>query len=366
MTPNGAIALVIVVVLAAMMARISGLVALYLFTALFAVIEVGPHAALALRRAVILMLPLAAFMILVWVGVVGRAPADIAASQPGSRMNALIYVSIVGARLFLIVAIVQIAAMRFAALTPLQFIQALRAPVALKRLGVLTLSLVETLLQAVDRAHTALIASGVITRRISARNLFHGWVLVQTVWLTAITSVTGRMRDKWPMEHTLQLLDLLLAETHAAPLATPDKRIFSAAVIAVGIKRFSWGPVNLSPAPFLRPQPTVHARAQSPAAPTYFIGLRRSGLIRLIHDCGRDRALSRQGSHHRPVLTDNPNHPRRKPQTLSGGEQVPFALHCFSSGYRALVIDTALEQLDASNRREALHYPMPAIHLTWC
>ena len=141
--------------------------------------------------------------------------------------------------LFLIVAIVQIAAMRFATLTPLQFIQALRAPVALKRLGVLTLSLVETLLQAVDRAHTALIASGVITRRISARNLFHGWVLVQTVWLTAITSVTGRMRDKWPMEHTLQLLDPLLAETHAAPLATPDKLwIFSAAVIAVGIV---WG-----------------------------------------------------------------------------------------------------------------------------
>jgi hypothetical protein len=239
MTPNGAIALVIVVVLAAMMARISGLVALYLFTALFAVIEVGPHAAVALRRAVILMLPLAAFMILVWVGVVGRAPADIAASQPGSRMNALIYVSIVCARLFLIVAIVQIAAMRFATLTPLQFIQALRAPVALKRLGVLTLSLVETLLQAVDRAHTALIASGVITRRISARNLFHGWVLIQTVWLTAITSVTGRMRDKWPMEHTLQLLDPLLAETHAAPLATPDKLwIFSAAVIAVGIV---WG-----------------------------------------------------------------------------------------------------------------------------
>ena len=117
MTPNGAIALVILVVLAAMMARISGLVALYLFTALFAVIEVGPHAAVALRRAVILMLPLAAFMILVWVGVVGRAPADIAASQPGSRMNALIYVSIVCARLFLIVAIVQIAAMRFAPLT---------------------------------------------------------------------------------------------------------------------------------------------------------------------------------------------------------------------------------------------------------
>ena len=233
MTPNGAIAFTLVVVLAAMMARMSGLIILYLLCTLFAVIEVGPNATAALRRAVILMVPLAAFMVLVWVGVVGRAPADIAASQPGSRVSALVYVSIVCARLFLIVAIVQIAAMRFAAITPLQFIQLLRAPIALKRLGVLTLSLIETLLQAVDRAHTALIASGVITRRLSARNVFNGWVLVQTVWLTAITSVTGRMRDKWPMEHTLTLLDPLLAEKRKDPLRTSDKIWISLAAVAV-------------------------------------------------------------------------------------------------------------------------------------
>jgi hypothetical protein len=123
--------------------------------------------------------------------------------------------------------------MRFASITPLQFIRLLRAPMALKRLGVLTLSLIETLLQAVDRAHTALIASGVITRRLSARNVFNGWVLVQTVWLTAITSVTGRMRDKWPMEHTLALLDPLLAETRKDPLRTPDKIWISCAAVAV-------------------------------------------------------------------------------------------------------------------------------------
>src|ERR1700722_10542917 len=42
---------------------------------------------------------------------------------------------------------------------------------------------------------------------------------------------------------------------------------------------------------------------------------------------------------------------RREPQTLSGGEQVLLALHCFSlSGFPALAIDTALEQLDPQNR----------------
>jgi cobalt/nickel transport system ATP-binding protein len=47
----------------------------------------------------------------------------------------------------------------------------------------------------------------------------------------------------------------------------------------------------------------------------------------------------------------------RKPATLSGGEQVLLALHCFSrSAYRLIGIDTALEQLDVQNRVSALAY----------
>jgi energy-coupling factor transporter ATP-binding protein EcfA2 len=47
----------------------------------------------------------------------------------------------------------------------------------------------------------------------------------------------------------------------------------------------------------------------------------------------------------------------RKPATLSGGEQVMLALHCFSrSVYRTIGIDAALEQLDAANRAAALAY----------
>src|ERR1043166_236979 len=47
----------------------------------------------------------------------------------------------------------------------------------------------------------------------------------------------------------------------------------------------------------------------------------------------------------------------RKPPTLSGGEQVLLALHCFSrSRYRTIGIDTALEQLDPDNRAQALAY----------
>jgi len=47
----------------------------------------------------------------------------------------------------------------------------------------------------------------------------------------------------------------------------------------------------------------------------------------------------------------------RDPQSLSGGEQVLLALHCFSqSTYTRIAIDTALEQLDPANRAAALAY----------
>ena len=47
----------------------------------------------------------------------------------------------------------------------------------------------------------------------------------------------------------------------------------------------------------------------------------------------------------------------RKPPTLSGGEQVLLALHCFSrSDYPAIGVDTALEQLDPHHRAAALDF----------
>ena len=47
----------------------------------------------------------------------------------------------------------------------------------------------------------------------------------------------------------------------------------------------------------------------------------------------------------------------RKPPTLSGGEQVLLALHCFSlADYAVIGIDTTLEQLDPQNRTDTLAY----------
>ena len=72
----------------------------------------------------------------------------------------------------------------------------------------------------------------------------------------------------------------------------------------------------------------------------------------LQHGRGRDRDLSGTGRC-APAFTplDFAAYAARKPPTLSGGEQVLLALHCFSlSDYAAIGIDTALEQLDPDNR----------------
>jgi hypothetical protein len=208
MTPNGAIAVSVMMsalVLAAPGPR--GIAVLIVLAAGFAIVEVGRASLTALRRAAVVVVPLAAFMALIWVGIVGRAPAEIAADLPGTRAAALAHVASICGRLFFIVTVMQLAFLRFADLTPLQYIRALALPPGGKRLLVLTLSLVATLRHAIDRAHVALIAAGTLTRRFSLRSVIHSWRLAQTVWLSAVTIALGRMRDKWPVENTLNLLD---------------------------------------------------------------------------------------------------------------------------------------------------------------
>lgn len=224
MTPNGAALFALIVVIGAVAASsLAGLVILAALVAAMAAIEVREQAHRALLRAVMVVLPLAVFMALVWVGIVGRSPAEIAAGTPGTRQAAALYVGFICLRLLLVVLAIQLVVLRFDQLTPLQFVSALRLPIMAKRLLALTLSLIETLRHAIDRTRTALVAAGLVTRRPSLRNMTTGWVLVQTVWLTAITIVVGRMRDKWPVEQTLGLLDDTLDAGEPLPLNPADR-----------------------------------------------------------------------------------------------------------------------------------------------
>ena len=145
------------------------------------------------------------------------------------------YVAVICLRLFVIAFAIEAAFLHFAGWTPLRFVGGLTAPRLAKKLLVLTLSLIETILQAVDRARTALIGAGIITRKQSWRNLRHGWILVQTVWLTVVTIAIGRTRDKWPVEDTLGRLDGVLAASAAPRLSAADLGWMALAVAGAAI-----------------------------------------------------------------------------------------------------------------------------------
>ena len=235
MTPNGAIAFGLLVIAAAIAAR--DLTSLAVILALLLVFALASRRSIAsaLLWSAGIVLPLAAFMTLVWVGIVGRAPHEIAAGAEGSRAAAATYVTLVGTRLFAIAFAIQALFLHFSGWTPLAFVRAVTAPALVKKLLVLTLSLIETILHAIDRARTALIAGGLITRRFSWRNLRHGWILVQTVWLTVVVIAIGRTRDKWPVEGTLARLDGALAL--AAPRLTTADFAWGAAAPRVPRRR---------------------------------------------------------------------------------------------------------------------------------
>ena len=230
MTPNGAVIFGFVIIAGALVAR--DLVSLAVILAVTLLFALGSRRWIfgALAWSAGIVLPLALFMGLVWIGIVGRAPAEIAANAEGSRAAAALYVAILCLRLFIIAFAVQAAFLHFPGWTPLRFVGGLTAPTLAKKLLVLTLSLIETILQAIDRARTALIAAGIITRRPSWRNLRYGWILVQTVWLTVVTIAIGRTRDKWPVEDTLARLDGALAR--AAPRLSPADLGWTALAIA--------------------------------------------------------------------------------------------------------------------------------------
>jgi hypothetical protein len=233
MTPNGAILFAMLAVVAAMLATSpAGFAVIVSLSLIFGLLEVRDGMAKALLRSLAIVAPLALFMGAVWVGVVGRSPGEIAAGSVGTRMAALAHVATICARLLLVALAIQLVALRFAHATPLQFIRAVRISLPLKKLLVLTLAWIDTILHAVDRSRIALVAAGIITPRLSLRNAANGWILVQTAWLSALTIATGRLRDKWPAEDTPARLEAVL-DAPAQAISRSDWLWIAAAGAAV-------------------------------------------------------------------------------------------------------------------------------------
>src|ERR1043166_7652 len=107
MTPNGAIVFGLLTLAAAVIARDSTSLAAVLAVALIFALGSGWRIVAALVWSAAIVAPLAAFMGLVWVGIVGRAPGEIAAGTEGSRVAAAAYVALISLRLFVVAFVIQ-------------------------------------------------------------------------------------------------------------------------------------------------------------------------------------------------------------------------------------------------------------------
>ena len=235
MSPTGAVLLGTVITIGAIFSlRPGSVLALMLEVGLFAALTLKRRAAAAAGYAMMVVLPLFAFMAAVWVIVVGRPPTIGAEIAHMPRTAALVYVAVICARLFIVIFIVRVTLLQFSEMTPLQFVGRLALPLLIKKLLVLTLSLIETLAHAVDRSRTALITSGLMTSRFSLRNFLHVWILIQTAWLTVISIAIARIRDKWPIENTMARLDDVLGR-FAVRFTSIDAAAALIAVVGVAV-----------------------------------------------------------------------------------------------------------------------------------
>lgn len=95
--------------------------------------------------------------------------------------------------------------------------------------------------------------------------------------------------------------------------------------------------------------------------PTFFVGPYAEAALSGLSSTVADELTLYRGTPSRPrsafARFDARAMQTRKPQSLSGGEQVLLALHCFSqSAFDGIAVDTALEQLDPENRAAALSF----------
>jgi hypothetical protein len=150
------------------------------------------------KKSLVLVLPLVLFLYLVWVVIVGAAPTNLGEPiQPTAQS----YVYAVSLKLFAFSALVFSLVEKFASGGAFQFFNNLTIPSGLKALLMLTLSLKNSFSQASTRSFSALVIAGILTPRLSLRNMSHGWLLMRSIWVSTLCISFERLDSKWTIEN---------------------------------------------------------------------------------------------------------------------------------------------------------------------
>lgn len=175
----------------------------------------GPNARLKVAtRAVAITLPLIGWLALIWIWVAPPKPDVLFIYRPSTTESSSDFVAALAIRFFLL-ALLTLAAVEHADRIRPSFALRLAAPRSAKVLILSASSLSYAFSDAVRRAHTALVAAGVITSRRSLANFRNGWLLIRTSWVAALGIITERLDTKWHFENLPEAAPL---EHFASPM----------------------------------------------------------------------------------------------------------------------------------------------------
>ncbi len=152
---------------------------------------------MALRRSLVVVLPTAVLLYLVWVVVMGEAPSS---SLAGAATDPHTYVAIISLKLFLVVLLTTAISHRATQYGTLPFILQMAIPAQAKYIALATLAAFHTITSAAVRARTALIAANLVSPKPSLRNLANAWRFTRTSWISTLGTTLERLDTKWKYE----------------------------------------------------------------------------------------------------------------------------------------------------------------------
>jgi hypothetical protein len=175
-------------------------VAPLVFLSCFLLLERRPDALRAIRYGVLVVAPIALYLSIVWILVVGSRPAAGVWLHPEASRSATAYVVNLSSKLFLSVVLLHASLVSPLAAGALRFLVEIKLPKSAKIVIALTLSTASTIRASAERAWLSLTAANLVAPRMAWRNARNCGLLVLTVWLSIVGTVSARLRTKWLVE----------------------------------------------------------------------------------------------------------------------------------------------------------------------
>jgi hypothetical protein len=192
------------------------------------------HIALnAIRYALIVVVPIAAYLSVVWILIQGEAPGNSISSYPLARQSSVIYVARISFRLFLFVTLLYAGITSNLTDEPLRFITEIKLPKPFKILVAMTLSITSTIRAATEKAWVSLVTANLLTPRVAWRNIRHCPLLLLTIWMSIVGTLSTRLETKWTAEDVDARLQAYFSSDRERSLTPRDLLWLTSAVAAV-------------------------------------------------------------------------------------------------------------------------------------